>query len=397
MKPQSLKNLKKRWVWLIALWVSAAPTWAANLTVTTTADSGTGSLRAVIASANNGDSISLEDGLGGVPIHLTSGPLNIGKSILLDGTGGLEMVIDGAGLDTMVFVINNSANVSFFDITVTNGNNFAGSGNGGGIDVDSGSLILFGCTVAGNFASGNGGGIYCNNGAAIHLENGCIVSGNSSFNYGGGICASIGSTVSILDTTVSGNSSENGGNGIALLFATTTTLSDSTVSSNFDASPPAIGGGIYNESDTLTVSNCVLSGNFNPIGNGGAVENFNSGTVRLINSTLSGNTAGDGGAIENDSGCLLTITNCTISRNILSGNSSDVGGGGIYNLGTMTLDLCTLSSNYAGSFYGGGIYNGGSATVDNCTLCSNITVRGGALENQGAATLNNCTVWGNSA
>ncbi len=402
MKPlaQSFQNLGKQCVWMVALLVSAAPAWASSLTVTNTADSGAGSLRAAIASANTGDSIRFSGALGGQTIHLTSGPLVIGKRVIIDNTGGGVLFIDGGGQggqDTSVFVITNSADVDFFDITVTNGNNFAGKGYGGGIDVDSGSLVLFGCTVSGNSAANNGGGIYCNQGAAIYLENGCTVSGNSCFGYGGGICASIGSTVSILDTTVTGNSSETGGNGIALLYATTATLADSTVSNNFDELPPALGGAIFNESATLTISNCVLSGNFNQIGAGGAVENFNSGTVRLINSTLSGNIAGTGGAIENEFGCLLTITNCTISGNSLSGNSSGMGGAGICNLGTMILDLCTLSNNIAGSFYGGGVYNGGLATLDNCTLSGNSSVRGGGMENQGSATVNNCTVWGNSA
>lgn len=404
MKPQSLKNLKKRCVWIIALLLLATPGWAANLFVTSTADSGAGTLRAAIASANSGDTISLEDGLGGVPIYLTSGPLIIGKSIILDGSGGLEMFIDGggqAGQDTAVFVITNSANVHFFDVTVTNGNNVpggsGGSGYGGGIDVDSGSLILWGCTVIDNYADNDGGGIYCNKGAAIYLDISCVVSGNSCFGYGGGIAASMGSTVSILNSTVFNNSSELGGNGIALLYASTTTLGNSTISGNFDRSPPSLAGGIYNESDTLTISNCVLSGNFNQIGYGGALENFGSATATLINCTLSNNVAGQGGAIDNDYGCFLAMTNCIISGNSLSGNSSDLGGGGIYNYGTMILDLCTLSNNDAGSFYGGGIYNAGPVTVENCTLSANTSVRGGGMENQSAAALNNCTVWGNSA
>ena len=389
MKPQSFKNLKKSCVWMVALLVSSTPAWAATLTVTTTADSGPGSLRAAIAAANSGDSIGFADAMANQTIHLTSGPLVIGKRVFIDDTGIGGVAVDGGGQggqDTAVFVITNSANVDFFDITVTNGNNFAASGYGGGIDVDSGSLVLFGCIVTGNTAANNGGGIYCNSNAAIYLENGCVVSGNSCDGLGGGICASIGSTVSILDTTVSGNTSELGGNGIALLYATTATLADSTISRNLELSASVLAGGIYNESCTLTISNCVLFGNTASNGDGGAVNNVNSATATLINCTLSNNIADTGGAIWNEEGSILIMTNCTISGNPATGIT---GGGGIYNgyLSSATLDNCTLWGNSAPAVFGGGIDNAsGTVTLNNCTLSGNSASSGGGIYNFGNAT-----------
>src|SRR6476646_9788454 len=60
------------------------------------------------------------------------------------------------------------------------------------------------------------------------------------------------------------------------------------------------GGGIYNESSTLTVSNCTISGNSAPdaFGVGGGIYNdvgFGNGRLEVINSTISGNSAGDNG------------------------------------------------------------------------------------------------------
>ena len=49
---------------------------AAVFTVTTTADSGAGSLRATLAAANDGDTVQFDRALNGQTINLTSGELN---------------------------------------------------------------------------------------------------------------------------------------------------------------------------------------------------------------------------------------------------------------------------------------------------------------------------------
>jgi len=131
------------------------------------------------------------------------------------------------------------------------------------------------------------------------------------------------------------------------------------------------GGGIYNESSMLTVSNCTISGNSAPdaFGVGGGIRNdvaFSNATLEVLNCTISGNSAGDNaGGIFNYGGsntATLKVINST-----LSGNSAHFYGGGIYNLsaygGSAPADVLssTFSGNSAGRF-GGGIYN--NAAVD---------------------------------
>ena len=130
------------------------------------------------------------------------------------------------------------------------------------------------------------------------------------------------------------------------------------------------------------ISNCTLSGNtvyayhdeyggtfFG--GKGGAI--YNSGTVTISHSTISGNSAyyDDGyGPIYGFGGGIYNNGTVTISLSTISGNSADNSGGGIYNnYGTMTISLSTISSNSA-YYNGGGIYNNGTVTVENS---SNIT------------------------
>ena len=56
-------------------------------TVTSAADSGSGSLRATIAKAGSGDTIRFASGLFGQTIHLTSGELEIGQNLTIQGPG----------------------------------------------------------------------------------------------------------------------------------------------------------------------------------------------------------------------------------------------------------------------------------------------------------------------
>ena len=59
-----------------------------TLTVTSTSDSGAGSLRAEIAAAHGGDTIVFDAGLADQTISLTSGELEINKSLTIQGTPG---------------------------------------------------------------------------------------------------------------------------------------------------------------------------------------------------------------------------------------------------------------------------------------------------------------------
>jgi hypothetical protein len=66
-----------------------------TLTVTNNLDSGTGSLRADIAAAHNGDTIVFAPSLDGQTITLTSGELLIRKNLTIAGPGAGELTVSG--------------------------------------------------------------------------------------------------------------------------------------------------------------------------------------------------------------------------------------------------------------------------------------------------------------
>lgn len=137
----------------------------------------------------------------------------------------------------------------------------------------------------------------------------------------------------------------------------------------------------------LGASNLAISG-------GGLSQVFQ---VRAgINVTLSGLTieggdgvgwnAGYGGGILNLG--TLTVFGCTVTQNNTDYNVSFGNrGGGIYNGGTLSVINSIVSNNYAGDPYafggsGGGINNAGTLSVSNSTLSNNIAYgAGGGIYN----------------
>ena len=115
------------------------------LTVSSAADSGIGSLRAQIAAAQSGDSISFAPSLAGQTITLTSGVLTIAKSLTIQGLGANQLTISG-NVQSRVFKINGSTNqVAIRDLTITQGL----PANGGAIS-NSATLTVSGCTLSRN-------------------------------------------------------------------------------------------------------------------------------------------------------------------------------------------------------------------------------------------------------
>ena len=136
-------------------------------------------------------------------------------------------------------------------------------------------------------------------------------------------------------------------------------------------------------------ANLTISGN-----NTSRVFNINNGIVHISGLTIQNGSAGSGG----DGGGILNMGNLTLNGSTVSSNRAFADGGGIFNMGNLTLNGSTVSGNTA--FDGGGGISNDSGTVGltNVTVSGNTAgSRGGGIDNGGSATLTNVTVSGNTA
>src|SRR5437667_5462291 len=348
-------------------------------TVTNPGDIGPGTLREAIAGALPGDTINFATGLG--TITLTSGELVIDKDLTISGPGSGNLTITrsaaGSTPEFRIFnVTSSTGTVTISGVTVSNGV----AQFGGGIN-NEGTLDLNDCVITGNTAKESGGGVANRlNGSSLTMSN-CFVTGNS--------------------VATSGNDGWGGGvyNGSGTMNVTNSTVNNNSVQA--DAGHDAYGGGVYNEG-SLTIIGSKIRGNHSTGGgdaDGGGGGIFNDNQLTLTTSTVDSNTAtggagsgpgrGYGGGIANGGGD-AALDRSTVSGNFAVGGAGSDGssggsgeGGGIaVDFDYVMADTSTVSGNTSrggagngggpGSPHGGGIFNRSFAELSNSTIAANV-------------------------
>jgi len=218
-----------------------------NVFVSNTGDNGAGSLRAAVASAPNGATITFATNLSGQTILLTGGQITLDNNVTIDGSALTNGIAISGNHASRIFDVSGGT-VVLNSLTITNGTD-AGNGGGGGM-LDYATLTLNNCTLAGNTASDPswGGGGILSYFATLTLNN-CTLTGNSADNSnegGGGGLYILGGTVVVNQSTLAGNSADNS----------------------------VGGGGILNSESTLTVTNSIVAANTATGDNGPDIYNF---------------------------------------------------------------------------------------------------------------------------
>jgi hypothetical protein len=328
-----------------------------TLTVTSVADSGAGSLRAVLGAAHGGDTIRFDHHLTGQTITLTSGELVIDKSLAIDGPGADRLTVSGHDASRVFDITASGAHVTISGLTIAHGM----ATQGGGID-NAGTLSVADVVLADNQAVGSTG----NDGD------------------GGAIFNEMGATLAVTHARFLHNHAVGG-------------APDATGNAG-----NALGGAIANFGGSATIGHSTFTDNQAVGDDSGTGDHSSPGTgptPDVIHST------GAGGAIANEEGGTLLITGSTLADNLVRGglratSTFGVGfgnGGAIHNSATLTVRHTSFTGNQAigadgisgvsgGNGSGGAIVNGflGNASVSDSTFTGN-QATGGAGGVGGAA------------
>lgn len=240
-----------------------------------------------------------------------------------------------------------------------------------------------------------------NSGITATISGLTITNGNSG--SGGGIVSNSTTTLTINNCVITGNTARAFGGGI-INFGTLT-INDSIVSNNRTTNTGNTftrGAGINNQG-SLTLNSTTVSNNVNSataaVSTGGGI--YSDHSVTINNSQITGNNSPIGGGIYiEDSGHGPAAL--TINTSAISGNSAGFAGAGIYftSGGIFTIDKSSVSSNTSNRG-AGGIFNDSTLTISNSTISGNTADTGGAIYNRdgyaGTVNIVNSTISGNLA
>jgi len=351
----------KRMTLLAAFSFLALPMlFSTTIVVSSTADSGAGSLRAAVADAAPGDTIRFNSRITRRRIVLSS-EIVIDKALRIRGNGIGNTVISGNNANR-IFNVTTASEVYIGILELRNG---VTDGSGGAILNPVGVLRLDGIRISDSSAAGtgvgNGGGAVASSGRLLVTASRFVDNSATGAAGNGGAILSTGGGIAVTNTFFTNNTSSRAGGAIEISGPETNNLlSNVTMSENMTGGSPGNGGGVH------------ITGPANMIVRGG-----------LYTDNVA---AREGGALWNGSGQMI-VRGADISNNTASGPAADDGGGGIFNNGG-TLKIfegTSIVDNVAdgASGSGGGIFNstGGNLQITRAEIFRNTANRaGGGIE-----------------
>jgi hypothetical protein len=297
---------------------------AAVRTVGNCNDSGSGSLRTVVAAAANGDTIDLR-GLSCSRIILTSGQITIPQAALtLLGRSRYELTIDG-NLNDRVFWHSGTGRLRIEDLSIANGNrDIGGEFDNGGCIRSEGSVELHRsrvhhCAVftSGFLESSSAGGGVSAAGHVLLSFSAVFTNSATDHGFGGGVSAP---SVTVYRSQVYNNFAHNGG-GISAGTLLTQDAVNVTYSLIHGNRASNVAAGIYVGRGGFTLNKSTVSNNLTANTEGrssiigtGAIHGSGEGRRLIIDSTISGNHGHTSSAAFFDGE--VSIYNSTIAFNV---------------------------------------------------------------------------------
>jgi hypothetical protein len=260
--------------------------------VTTTADSGVGSLRNILALADVSTRVIFTPGLSGQTIPLTSGQFALNKVLTIDASALPNGIRIDGNHASRIFSVTTAVVVTLNSLVLTNG--YSTNLNTGGAIQNYGTLTLSNCTLSGNSvdASSSGGAIA--NYQTLTLD-GCTLANNFAFE--GGALFNYSATSLLRNCTCSGNVGKGAGGGLENRGGALT-LIHCTVSSNTTLDPGATGGGVDNYFfGALNITNSIIAGNSTPGGAGADIYAYSLSTVAFGGANIVQSLFNNGGTV----------------------------------------------------------------------------------------------------
>lgn len=414
----------------------------AEIYVTSTADSGAGSLRQAISLGHTGDVILFDPDVfpvGETTVIYLSNGFSINRSIEIDGGDASRIVLDFQN-NARGFYIYNDNTITLSNLTIKNGN--ATTSNGGGLYADStvvfecnscafvdcsgtNGAVFYGtrtsqgtfnnCSFEGCSTTGNGSAAYII-GSAITTFNDCTFS-NLTANNGGVLYCTNNVVITFNDCTIDGCTVDSAGgcayvNGYAQVDFNDCEISNctSTTSVVYCYSYARVNFTKTSFSDcTCSGSGAVMATNDSQVevsyctfvrctaNNGAAIYAVVRGVVSVTNCTIEDCSAEtSGGAIRVEGEAQGTVNDCVIT-NCSSGSSGGAiivtSSGNAHAVFIMTgCEISECSSGIGGAFrFSGTSIN----TASDCTItgCTGITQGGGGcISDFAQSTISDCTI-----
>lgn len=281
---------------------------------------GTASLRAAVEWVNN-DDVNHVDRIvipKGMTVELANseqlGPLDLTHSMFIDGAGA---TVNGEGVQ--VFNQYNHPSVEITGLTITGGRT---SGDGGGMYVSNGAIVLSGVRFVGNVAA-DGGGIYTASDAQLWVDNSVFTKNIAT----GGLAAPV----------TNGEVYAHGDGGGLYTYGsahiTNTTIGGAT---NTAGNMAEEGAGLYNYDGNVVIANSVVSHNSSPSTFGYGVGLYNDEVMDVESTSIDHNSAPYGAdGVGMDVEYVTTIKNSSFTGNVARGSNTTYGGG-LYDDGDVT-------------------------------------------------------------
>lgn len=390
---------------------------AATFNVTTTADSGSGSLRDAIDQANRApgaDTITFAAAVTGT-ITLASGAIDIIDALRVTGPGAARLSLSGNDI-SRIFRIDPTTPEAVVAVEISGLSFIDGhsSDEGGAIFAEDSDLTITDCIFRSNGAQ-RGGGLYAfpTTSTTLTLRNSRFENNTASAD-GGGFGAQDIDEVVVENVVASGNSASRSGGGAYLRGVNVSiALSDFSNNTSSTLSPTVTGitggGGLRIDGSKATAITTITAsrfiGNTSQQGQGGALwlsarEPASPpvlATATLDRVQLTGNAANLTGG-----GITAAFINSTLLGSSLANNTAQQSGGGIayQDAGSLQLADSTLVGNASALASGGGIYSAAETTlaIASSTIVGNSAASGGGiLRTGGGATLRNSIVANNNA